>query len=382
MTSNEPGPLGLYVHFPWCVAKCPYCDFNSHPLRGSLDEDGYRRALLEDLQATLDSYDDQRSGSAAGPQISSVFFGGGTPSLFSPATFGALLDALAPRLAPEAEVTMEANPGSTEYHDFRGYRSAGVNRLSLGAQSFDDAALKRLGRIHGAAETGRAYERAASAGFDRINLDLMYGLPEQTEAGALEDLAQAFALGPEHLSWYQLTLEPRTEFYGRPPPLPGDDRLAAMDEAGRAALTSAGYARYEVSAFARRGAMSQHNLTYWTFGDYLGVGAGAHGKWRVGSGETVRTHKPKPPRLYLQAPAAQTRETVAAEALPAEFAMNALRLVDGVPSETWTARTGLPAAVLAPAWDRLAAMGLMRRDRFAATDRGYELLDSLIAEFL
>ncbi len=379
MTARKAAPVALYVHFPWCVAKCPYCDFNSHPLRGELDVRGYGEALLTDLQATLSAFDDARSDPA---RIDSVFFGGGTPSLFPADSFAELLDALGPRLLPDAEITMEANPGTTEHHDFRSYRQAGINRLSLGAQSFDDLALKRLGRVHGAQDTRRAFDRAVAGGFERINLDLMYGLPEQSVAGAGNDLAEALALGPEHLSWYQLTLEPRTEFHRQPPPLPAETTLEAMEEAGHEQLAARGYERYEVSAYARGGARSRHNLTYWTFGDYLGVGAGAHGKWLDHAGTTVRAHKVRSPRLYLRDPEALTVSAVAVDALPAEFAMNVLRLTDGVPADQWQQQTGRPASELAESWERLADLGLMRQDRFATTKRGYELLDSVVATFL
>lgn len=383
MTDTQAASIALYVHFPWCAAKCPYCDFNSHPLRGELEASGYTAALLTDLQATLAAFDEQRPNQTSRPApIGSVFFGGGTPSLFPADSFARLLEVLAPRLLPDAEVTMEANPGTTEHHDFRSYRQAGINRLSLGAQSFDDLALKRLGRIHGARDTRRAFDRAVAGGFERINLDLMYGLPEQSVAGARSDLNEALALEPEHLSWYQLTLEPRTEFHRKPPPLPGEATLAGMEAAGLEQLAGRGYERYEVSAYARSGGRSQHNLTYWTFGDYLGVGAGAHGKWLDRTGTTVRTHKARSPRLYLREPTALALSPVAVDALPAEFAMNVLRLTHGVPADQWQQRTGRSALELAQPWERLAELGLMHRDRFATTVRGYELLDSVVAEFL
>jgi putative oxygen-independent coproporphyrinogen III oxidase len=262
--------IGLYVHFPWCVRKCPYCDFNSHPVRGTLDEGAYLEALLLDASQAL----------AAVPPggVSTVFFGGGTPSLFSPIAFRRLLAALSPWLAVDAEVTMEANPGTTEYHDPADYLAAGINRLSLGAQSFDDRQLARLGRIHHAEETRTAFRRARAAGFTRINLDLMYALPRQTVAESLADLDAALALEPDHVSWYQLTLEPKTEFAGRPPKLPGDSAVARMEAAGHARLAAAGQARYEISAYARPDQRCRHNVNYWSFGDYVGLGAGAHGK--------------------------------------------------------------------------------------------------------
>lgn len=371
-------PIALYVHFPWCVAKCPYCDFNSHPLKGTLEEADYLQALLLDLQTSLAWLDEQCENTRI---ISSVFFGGGTPSLFQPKRFAALIDALSPRLADNAEITMEANPGTTEYSDFGGYRSAGINRLSLGAQSFDDDMLKRLGRVHNSAQTVIAFDKARAAGFERINLDIMYALPEQSAEGAARDLATALDLQPDHLSWYQLTLEPRTEFYRRPPLLPVESVTTAIEHHGLGLLQHAGFERYEVSAFARTGQRSQHNLAYWTFGDYLGIGAGAHGKIRT-SADSLRTAKPSQPRLYLKDPLTSTRTAIDPTALPVEFAMNALRLVDGVDVDCYSRQTGRPRSELEPGWRRLADLDLMQTGRFAATSRGYAVLDSLVAQFL
>ncbi len=371
-------PISLYVHFPWCVSKCPYCDFNSHPLKGSLDEVGYRDALQADLQQSLAELD--RSNDTARP-IGSVFFGGGTPSLFKPESFAQLLQTLQERLLPSAEITLEANPGTLEHSDFAGYRQAGINRLSLGAQSFDDNMLRRLGRIHSSAETHAAFAKARQAGFERINLDLMYALPQQQVDQALEDLQQALALQPDHLSWYQLTLEPKTEFYLHPPRLPHERLVAEIEEQGRQMVSAAGLSRYEVSAFAQPDQASAHNLNYWTFGDYLGVGAGAHGKV-YHDGQTVRTAKPRQPRLYLANPRSTSQRAVVNSELPAEFAMNALRLREGVNAACYSQRTGRSSSDLAATWERLAALGLMQSERFAATAKGYGLLDSLIAEFL
>lgn len=378
MSTSSSNPTALYVHFPWCVAKCPYCDFNSHPLRGSLDEEQYVDALLQDLEATFSKLDAQHQQVRT---IHSVFFGGGTPSLFAPASFERLLQALADRLTEDAEITMEANPGTTEYSDFRGYRSTGINRLSLGAQSFDSGMLKALGRIHSGTDTQSAFDKARAGGFERINLDLMYALPEQSIESAMHDLNTALALAPDHLSWYQLTLEPRTEFYRRPPTLPEEDTIARVESLGRTTLAQAGYARYEVSAYARSGQASIHNLNYWTFGDYVGIGAGAHGKLRTGD-RSIRTAKPRQPRLYLSDPVQTVEEHIAPAALPAEYAMNVLRLTDGVSADLYQQRTGLPGSDLQDAWHRLAELGMMQRQRFAATAKGYALLDSLIAEFL
>ncbi len=369
--------LGLYVHFPWCVKKCPYCDFNSHPLRGSLDEAGYLDALLRDAEVAL--------ATVAPGSIDTVFFGGGTPSLFSPAAFARLLDALAPYLGASAEVTMEANPGTTEHHDFAGYLEAGINRLSLGAQSFDDRQLSRLGRVHHAADTIKAYRKARAAGFGNINLDLMYGLPQQTVAQALADLDQAFKLAPEHISWYQLTLEAKTEFARRPPRLPGETSIVRMEEEGHALLDTAGYRRYEISAYARQGAVCRHNINYWSFGDYVGIGAGAHGKlssMAAGEVSVGRTTKPSQPRIYLADPTQTEKRAVAKQDLVFEFLMNALRMTEGVTLERFTERTGLLPAALAPDWTLQAARGLVRHDRVAATPLGLRHLDALLQCFL
>ena len=364
-----PGP-GLYVHFPWCVKKCPYCDFNSHPLTGDLDESRYIEALTDDFATNAR---DQR--------FSTAFLGGGTPSLFSAAAIRTFLDWVRPRLAEDAEITMEANPGAVEHEAFRAYRQAGVNRLSIGAQSFSAAMLARLGRIHGPDETERAVAEARTGGFGNINLDVMYGLPEQSPDDALADLERAIALEPDHLSWYQLTIEPRTEFARHPPPTPDEGAIAAMEEAGRALLASAGYRRYEISAYAQPGAECRHNLGYWTFGDYQGIGAGAAGKRRRG-GETVRTSKPRQPRLYLQNPAAMCESKVPERELPGEFMMNALRLVAGVERQAFTDRCGLPWSVVAPVWAHTTALGLTAPNRIRATAFGLRHLDRLVQFFL
>ncbi|MEQ8858304.1 MAG: radical SAM family heme chaperone HemW [Pseudomonadales bacterium] len=368
---------GLYLHFPWCVRKCPYCDFNSHPLRGSLDEAGYVAALAADLDASLV---DVKPGT-----IETVFCGGGTPSLFSAAAFAALLERLGPWLAGPAEITMEANPGTVEHHDFAAYRRAGVNRLSLGAQSFDAGQLRRLGRIHNAEDSARALQRARAGGFDNVNLDLMYGLSGQTADQALDDLEAALALAPEHLSWYQLTIEPKTEFARRPPLLPVEAELAEMERRGLERLARAGYHRYEVSAFARDGFECRHNLNYWRFGDYLGAGAGAHGKrsrCRDGRMLIERTRKASQPRLYLQSPAETEVIQVADDAVVFEFMLNALRLADGVSHDCFEARTGRGREDLLAQWRPLVDEGLVRSDRIAATELGWRHLDTLLQRFL
>jgi oxygen-independent coproporphyrinogen-3 oxidase len=365
-----------YIHFPWCVRKCPYCDFNSHPLKDSDDFGAYRFALERDWQSQQRQFDLRDA-------IETVFLGGGTPSLFAPEHINGALVMLP--LADSAEVTMEANPGTTEHSAFADYRDAGVNRLSLGAQSFDDAQLKRLGRIHKAADTLGAFEQARQGGYENINLDLMWGLPEQTASQALADLQTAITLNSEHISWYQLTLEPKTEFYRRPPTLPADETLAEIERLGLELLEANGYVRYEVSAFARDERYCRHNLNYWSFGDYVGIGAGAHGKLSTITDtglEVRRTRKASQPRLYLQQPEHTDVDTVPLPAMALEFMMNALRLVGGVSKDRFTERTGLPWSDIQPTWQRLHQQGLVEHDRCATTALGLRYLDSVLAEFV
>ena len=324
----------------------------------------------------------RRSTRVASPACPAFFFGGGTPSLFPAEAFARVLSVLNGILAGDAEITMEANPGTTEHGELSSYREAGINRISFGAQSFDDVRLAELGRIHDSTAIRTSFELARAAGFDNLNLDLMYGLPNQTRDGALADLQAAIALGPEHISWYQLTLEPKTEFAQRPPPLPGDIVLEAMEQAGYGLLEAAGYQRYEVSAFAKPGAQCRHNRQYWTFGDYLGVGAGAHGKYRHPDGSSVRTRKAHQPRLYLADPGATGFEPIEADALPGEFMLNVLRLVEGVPNERFAEATGLPLGTLDPSRREQIDAGLLRKDRLAATAQGYPLLDGIIQDYL
>jgi len=369
-------PQSAYVHLPWCIRKCPYCDFNSHPLKPEHDLDRYIGSLSQDWQA-------QRERLHIEQQFHTIFFGGGTPSLFTPEQLSQVLELLS--VDPDAEVTMEANPGTTEHADFSDYRAAGINRLSLGAQTFSDAKLKSIGRIHQAEDTIKAFDLARLGGFDNINLDLMWGLPEQTVAEALSDLTQAIELNSEHISWYQLTLEPKTEFFRRQPLLPVDQTLADIERLGLALLKDYGYERYEVSAYARSGRYSQHNLNYWSFGDYLGLGAGAHGKWsnsETSKLSVVRTFKPSQPRLYMESPRQTTHDPVSLNDLPLEFMMNALRLVDGVSKASFTERTGLAWDVVRQRWERLHDRGLVQLDRCATTPMGLRYLDSVLAEFV
>ncbi len=375
-----PLPLTLYVHLPWCVRKCPYCDFNSHALSGDLPEHTYIPSLLADLDA--------EAARVEGRPVHAIFFGGGTPSLFSARAIGAVLDRAADRLAltDDCEITLEANPGASEYARFAGYRAAGVNRLSLGIQSFDDTMLTALGRIHDSAEADRAIEAAVRAGFERINLDLMHGLPGQTPAGAAADLERALAYDTGHQSWYQLTLEPNTAFYRAPPVLPDDDALAAIQDAGAERLIGAGYAQYEVSAWARPGEESRHNLNYWRFGDYLGVGAGAHGKLTGANGHVVRRWKLRHPRAWADpaAPKTDGEQAIDVQTLRFEFVLNALRLREGFEDSLFHDRTGLEIKADELPWRDALARGLLEcvDRRWRATDLGWRFLDDLQTLFL
>jgi len=375
----ETPPLSLYVHFPWCVHKCPYCDFNSHPAKVPLPEAAYVAQLLRDL--------DHDVALVGNRSLETIFIGGGTPSLISGRNIAALLDGIRSRIAvaPDAEITLEANPGAVDAKNFANYHAAGVNRLSIGAQSFNADQLKTLGRIHTPGDTERAVATATDAGFARINLDLMHGLPGQTVAGAVADLRCAIALEVSHISWYQLTIEPRTEFAAHPPQLPDEDSLGAIEDAGLALLAEAGLRRYEVSAFSRAGQEARHNLNYWMFGDYLGIGAGAHGKISFPARNTViRTSKPLAPTRYLAASSIELRAgaLVSADALPGEFLLNALRLIDGVTESLFNARTGCASATIDALWRHQQVRGLMRSDRLGVTPLGLRHLDTVVSDFL
>ena len=370
-------PLALYVHIPWCVRKCPYCDFNSHERAGSLPETEYVGKLLSDLEALLPS--------VWGRRLVSIFIGGGTPSLFSPDAIDALLSGVRARspVEPIAEITLEANPGTVEAGRFRGFRGAGVNRISLGVQSFDDRMLTALGRIHSAAEAKRGVE-AALASFDNVNLDLMYGLPEQTLEMAQSDLRAALGCGVPHVSAYQLTIEPNTAFYSRPPELPEHDACADMQLAVEAMLAGSGYEHYETSAFARPGHRCKHNLNYWEFGDYLGIGAGAHGKVSF-SDRVTRHERIKQPRDYLASQSTLSKQaTVEPRELPFEFMLNALRLIDGFPLILFHERTGLPISTVEPQLKEAERKGLIERDwqRLRPTERGRLFLNELLGLFV
>ncbi|MBX5463060.1 MAG: radical SAM family heme chaperone HemW [Steroidobacteraceae bacterium] len=373
-------PLSLYVHLPWCVRKCPYCDFNSYTLKGPLPEVAYLSALERDLES-------QARGLEGRPVIS-VFFGGGTPSLFPPEAIGRVIEAARRHFifAADAEITLEANPGTVERGRFEGYRAAGVNRVSLGAQSFDARQLEALGRIHSPEETRRAVEELHAAGLSNFNLDLMYALPGQDVSAAVRDIDAALALQPAHLSHYQLTLEPGTQFAASPPQLPEDDVAAEMLVVCQERLADAGFAQYEVSAYARPGRECRHNLNYWLFGDYVGAGAGAHGKLTDCTTSTVvRTTQQREPRRYqAAAPHAIARVPVPARDLPFEFMMNALRLTQGFEPGLFTARTGLEWDAVAPVIARLEARGLLEiaGELCKPTARGVRFLNESLVEFL
>jgi putative oxygen-independent coproporphyrinogen III oxidase len=383
-------PLALYVHMPWCVRKCPYCDFNSHQLKSALPPSSYIDALIRDCDTELPSL--------AGRRIDTVFFGGGTPSLFAPDDFARVLEALKQRIAfaDDVEVTLEANPGTIERGLFAGYRDAGINRVSLGAQSFAPNALERLGRIHTPLDTYRAVEELHSAGIDNFNLDLMYALPQQTLSEAIDDVRTACALGPTHISYYQLTLEPGTVFHARPPPLPDDDAAWEIQAEGQEILAEQGFEQYEISAYAKQGARCRHNLNYWLFGDYVGLGAGAHGKLTLAMPDRIlRTAKPKQPRDYQEklgvepmgtAPPVPPgeRKFIAAADLPFEYMLNALRLNEGFAIGDFEGRTGLPASAVEPKLRHALERGLVEATagRWRPSALGGRFLNDLQAGFL
>ena len=376
-------PLSLYVHFPWCVRKCPYCDFNSHAVKGGVDEKRYIQALLKDLEQDLPRI--------WGRRVVSVFMGGGTPSLFSPESIDRLISELRARvmLPPEAEVTMEANPGTVDYDKFAEFHNAGVNRLSIGVQSFHDAQLEAIGRIHGRKESIKAVETAHDAGFDNINVDLMFGLPAQSPQLALADVATAVALEPTHISFYQLTLEPNTWFYHHPPVLPEDEMTWEIQIQGQAYLVEQGFTQYEVSAYAKNQHRCIHNMNYWQFGDYLGIGAGAHGKITdVNAQRIVRLSKLKQPMDYMAH--AGTSQGILAEKelsrmdVGLEFVMNALRLNDGIEPSMFYERTGQPLNIIEKPLRRAQELGLLQWsvERICATEKGRLYLNELLELFL
>lgn len=383
MNPSVAPPLALYLHFPWCVRKCPYCDFNSHEAGTSLPEAAYVDKLLEDL-----SRDRERWQIDPSRELVSLFLGGGTPSLFGGQEVRRLFEGIRTQcqFAPDCEITLEANPGTSDAGNFPHYREAGVNRLSLGIQSLSDPQLKRLGRIHDGEKALKAFRLARQAGFDNLNCDLMHGLPNQTLSDALDDLKRVLELEPEHLSWYQLTIEPNTEYYRRPPSLPEEGLLGEIQDEGHALLEAAGYLQYEVSAYSRPGKESRHNINYWQFGDYLGIGAGAHGKVTFPSGEAIRYWKTRHPNHYLQRieNLIGGQQAIAESELPFEFMMNALRLRNGTSLSLFCERTGLTPESLEPARGELQQKGLLSlsADRLACTETGFRFLNEVLAAFL
>ena len=375
-------PLSLYVHIPWCVRKCPYCDFNSHGIgQGDLPEDQYVTAVKSDLELSA-----QR---AQGRKLQSIFFGGGTPSLFTANAIGSLLAAADHFIGIEsgAEITLEANPGTFEQQKFSAYRQAGINRLSIGIQSFDQKQLDTLGRIHSSGEALGAVSIARRAGFDNVNLDLMFGLPDQSQNQAMDDLRQAIQLHPEHISWYELTIEPNTEFYNKPPIQPDIDELADFSEAGIELLGKNGYQRYETSAFAETGKQSRHNLNYWHFGDYIGVGAGAHSKYTdAHTGEIFREAKTRLPKHYMDRIGSYVAYTapIAEQDLLAEYMMNALRLIDGVSVTEAGYYTGLDRDQIKSACQTSIQRQLvdLNNDWLKPTEQGQRLLNLCLQSFL
>ncbi|PQQ38779.1 radical SAM family heme chaperone HemW [Photorhabdus laumondii] len=371
-------PLSLYIHIPWCVQKCPYCDFNSHALKGDVPHQEYVDHLLADLKTDLPMVN--------GREVTTIFIGGGTPSLLSSQAMQQLLDgvrALLP-ISPQAEITMEANPGTVEADRFSGYQQAGINRISIGVQSFSPDKLVRLGRIHGPDEAKRAAHLAASLGLRSYNLDLMHGLPNQSLDEALDDLRQAIELSPPHLSWYQLTIEPNTSFGSRPPVLPDDDALWDIFSQGHQLLTAAGYQQYETSAYAKQGYQCQHNLNYWRFGDYLGIGCGAHGKITFEDGRILRTVKTKHPRGYMQGRYLDKQHQVENEDRPFEFFMNRFRLLEAMPKQDFSDFTGLSETSIRTQIKQALAAGYLSETatHWQITQKGKLFLNSLLELFL
>ena len=369
---TPPNPIGLYVHIPWCVRKCPYCDFNSHELHGPLGQSEYVACLLRDLDSEL---------ARTNATIETVYFGGGTPSLFRPDSFAKILEH--PALQNVSEVTMEANPGALECGSFAEYRRAGINRVSIGVQSLNPESLRKLGRIHSPDEAANAVEHAKKAGFHSVNVDMMFGLPDQSITMAMSDLDRLIAFETEHISWYQLTIEPNTVFGKRPPTVASDDDRADMSDAGLDRLATAGYRQYEVSAFAiETGEFEcRHNVNYWQFGDYLGVGAGAHGKVTLENGSILRTQKTRRPEDYMGDQKTLSRD-IDRDELPVEFMMNVLRLNDGVDNGHFAWRTGLSLQELEPALSQSREENLVDPGRISLTDFGRSHLNSVVERFL
>ena len=376
-------PLALYIHFPWCARKCPYCDFNSHEVRGELAEIAYINALIADLEQELPRI--------WGRSVSSIFMGGGTPSLFSVSSIDRLLSSLRARLtfAPNIEITLEANPGTVEHNRFAEFHASGINRLSIGVQSFQNSQLEHLGRIHNGKDAIRAVEAAHKAGFENFNLDLMFALPAQNQQAAKDDLQTAIGLSPSHISYYQLTIEPNTLFHKRPPVLPSDDLAWAMQCEGQAQLAGAGYTQYEISAYAQVGRQCRHNLNYWQFGDYLGIGAGAHDKITDMAQQTItRCWKVKHPDAYLENAATQQRiagtYTLSQDDATLEFMLNALRMTSGFNSDLFQLHTGLPLSGIEAAMQKAVSKGWLvhNSEHIQPTEEGQRFHNDLVTLFL
>ena len=373
-------PLSLYVHIPWCIKKCPYCDFNSHQGDENIPEQAYLQALLKDLNHDLNWVKNRK--------LHSIFFGGGTPSLFSAQSIEKIISAAEKYIGFESdiEITLEANPGSAEQRKFADFYAAGVNRLSIGVQSFNDQHLKSLGRIHNAEDAKKAINMAQKSGFERFNIDLMHGLPEQSRERAMDDLGIAIETGATHISWYQLTIEPNTHFFSKPPILPVEDQLADIQELGMLKLSGAGFSQYEVSAFAKAGEACRHNLNYWQFGDYLGIGAGAHGKLTMPeNSEIIRTAKTRQPEHFMsrEKTALASQKSIAQDQLSLEFMMNALRLTQGVTKELYSQRTGLNSSAIAELIFQLEKDGLLESQttNYCTTEQGMRFLDTVLQRF-
>ena len=374
-------PLSLYIHIPWCLKKCPYCDFNSHAIKSDLPEKAYVECLLNDLALDIARFQIQRP-------LHSIFIGGGTPSLFSPASLSSLLDGIAQQLTfnPDIEITLEANPGTFEYQKFAEYRAMGINRLSIGIQSFNDDALQALGRVHSADDAKKAAEMAKTAGFDNVNLDLMFGLPQSTIKSTLDDIETAMALQPTHISFYQLTLEPNTYFHRYPPRLPTEDAIFSAQLVCQEHLAAKGYQQYEVSAYSLEGKQCRHNLNYWQFGDYLGIGAGAHGKISLAlPNQIIRTQKNKHPGHYQQLLAQDRCEnTIACHELPLEFLMNHLRLKQGFTTEHFQRVTGMSIEIIAPILNDCIQDHLIQKSEntYQCSAQGWYFVDNILQRFI
>jgi putative oxygen-independent coproporphyrinogen III oxidase len=379
----ELPPLSLYIHIPWCIKKCPYCDFNSHEASQSFPEEEYVDALISDFETDWSRIEPR--------QIHSIFIGGGTPSLFSANNLDVLLKNIRAISGYEEdiEITLEANPGTAEAKKFKAFREIGINRLSIGIQSFEDQQLNNLGRIHNGSEAKQAIEVALQSGFENINLDLMHGLPGQTIEEALADIKTALSYNPTHLSWYELTIEPNTMFYSKPPSLPNAALIEELQSNGRALLNRSNFKQYEVSAYAKENRQSQHNINYWSFGDYIGIGAGAHGKLSDQKTNAIlRTRKHKQPQHYLRSELSRVAEIleVAEADRPLEFLLNALRLKSGFMQFEFEQRTGVPFSTIVKKVEYLGNSGMLALDKVdgsvRATDKGYQLLNNVLEEFL